>query len=624
VSRAVGFLVRTVLLVIGLAVAAVLWIRVFGLPDRLCDEMMQWAGGAGVFALEAESIRLDRWDRLEIRGVRAYRKRVVGPACAEAESVRVDLDLGAIRRRAFCIRSVEVAGAIVRPLAFFAPASCEGGGGPPDLRFDVPVKVSGGQVQGVSVREFSCRVVGAGPDLRFENMAGTLSHGGMEGPVQADIGCSLVTGLVTGRVVTAFHPLLLEPVFLEWKLFFLPTLFRRFDFGATAPDVDAGFSVRPNVTPDLDIEAQVRLREGTYRGVPFMRADGMVHVHFSGGTNLTVGVAPLAIIRRDGVGEGQFVVDVTDETVTFDGVASMHPRAVARMVDVFTHDELKPFRFDGASRIAAKGRVDYRESQDRTAFTTTVDLKNVAFRDFLFEEMQLALDVRGRTNTITGIQGRFAEGAFAGTGEVIVPVREEDPPSYRIRVRLEDANFTRFLEERKVKVEAGIRGHLHAEADLSGLAGEGQGKTVRGRGVVRVREGRVFSLPLFGGLSTILARLIPGLDFVLRQTDATAEFVVRNGRIVCDPVSIEGDVLSIEGRGEATLDGKLDFNVRVTLMKDNTLVGKLVRSLTYPLSWLFEFRLRGTIDNPEWYPVNFSRDLLERVGLKDGVAAGKP
>jgi hypothetical protein len=42
------------------------------------------------------------------------------------------------------------------------------------------------------------------------------------------------------------------------------------------------------------------------------------------------------------------------------------------------------------------------------------------------------------------------------------------------------------------------------------------------------------------------------------------------------------------------------------------------------LSWLFEFRLRGTIDNPEWYPVNFSRDLLERVGLKDGVAAGKP
>jgi len=331
-------------------------------------------------------------------------------------------------------------------------------------------------------------------------------------------------------------------------------------------------------------------------------------------------VDPVAIIRRDGVGEGMFLVNAVDETVAVDGVASMHPRAAARMIGIFTQDELKPFRFDGASRITAKGRADYRESFARTAFTATVDLKNVGFHDFLLEDVQMALDVKGRTNTISSIRGRFAEGAFAGDGEVVIPVSRGDPPSYRVRLRLEDASFARFLEERKVKVEPGIRGQLHAEATLGGLAGEGQGKTVRGQGVVRVREGRVFSLPLFGGLSRILTKLIPGLDFVLRQTDATAEFKIRDGRVVCDSVNIEGDVLSLEGRGEATFDGKLDFTVRVALMKDSTIVGKLLRGITYPLSWLFEFRLRGTIDNPEWYPVNFSRDLLERLGMKEPSA----
>ena len=31
---------------------------------------------------------------------------------------------------------------------------------------------------------------------------------------------------------------------------------------------------------------------------------------------------------------------------------------------------------------------------------------------------------------------------------------------------------------------------------------------------------------------------------------------------------------------------------------------------------LFEFRLRGTVQDPRWYPENFSTDLLEKLGLR--------
>jgi hypothetical protein len=60
----------------------------------------------------------------------------------------------------------------------------------------------------------------------------------------------------------------------------------------------------------------------------------------------------------------------------------------------------------------------------------------------------------------------------------------------------------------------------------------------------------------------------------------------------------------------------MDFHVRVKLMKDNNVVARLVRVLTFPISKLFEFRLRGTLDDPHWYPVNFSGDLLEKIGLR--------
>jgi hypothetical protein len=41
-----------------------------------------------------------------------------------------------------------------------------------------------------------------------------------------------------------------------------------------------------------------------------------------------------------------------------------------------------------------------------------------------------------------------------------------------------------------------------------------------------------------------------------------------------------------------------------------------LRAITYPLSKLFEFRLKGTVSSPEWYPINFSSELLEKIGLK--------
>jgi hypothetical protein len=126
----------------------------------------------------------------------------------------------------------------------------------------------------------------------------------------------------------------------------------------------------------------------------------------------------------------------------------------------------------------------------------------------------------------------------------------------------------------------------------------------------------VFLFPLFGGLSRYLAGIVPGLDFVLRQTDLKTDFTIADGVVRMDRVLIEGDVFSLLGKGHYDLRDELDFDVQVALMKEHTLVAKVLRALTYPISKLFEFRLRGSLDDPRWYPVNFSTDLLERLGLK--------
>ena len=67
-----------------------------------------------------------------------------------------------------------------------------------------------------------------------------------------------------------------------------------------------------------------------------------------------------------------------------------------------------------------------------------------------------------------------------------------------------------------------------------------------------------------------------------------------------------------------TLEGNLDYHVQLTLMREHNLVAKLLRVLTYPVSKLFEFRVRGPIEDPKWYPTNFSGDLLIKLGAGNG------
>jgi len=91
---------------------------------------------------------------------------------------------------------------------------------------------------------------------------------------------------------------------------------------------------------------------------------------------------------------------------------------------------------------------------------------------------------------------------------------------------------------------------------------------------------------------------------------------VAASHITTDKVKIEGSVLSLKGRGQCGFDKDVDFHVQVKLMKDNNVVARLVQLVTLPLSKLFEFRLRGSLEDPRWYPENFSTDLLEKIGLR--------
>lgn len=137
-----------------------------------------------------------------------------------------------------------------------------------------------------------------------------------------------------------------------------------------------------------------------------------------------------------------------------------------------------------------------------------------------------------------------------------------------------------------------------------------------GHGHVEIKDGHLLQLPLFAGLTQQLATHVPGVNFLVEQSQASLDYRIENGVLKTDNIYIEGGVFSIMmyGTFDAVHD-RLAFTVRVQFMKKDSMFGKY---LLHPLTWpftklLLEFRLTGSAAKPEWKYVSVLDRVLEVV-----------
>jgi len=96
----------------------------------------------------------------------------------------------------------------------------------------------------------------------------------------------------------------------------------------------------------------------------------------------------------------------------------------------------------------------------------------------------------------------------------------------------------------------------------------------------------------------------------MRQTDARASFVIKDGKIHADDIVIEGEVITLACEGDYYLNGDLDFAVQVKLLKKNTLVGGILHLALMPVTKMLEFRLTGTVKDPHWCPAYLPKEMF--------------
>ncbi|MBR2982649.1 MAG: hypothetical protein IKC80_05415 [Kiritimatiellae bacterium] len=330
------------------------------------------------------------------------------------------------------------------------------------------------------------------------------------------------------------------------------------------------------VNNDFNLKLDLHPELGKYNGVPMRNADGKIDLFvYTRGTNLNFNTQIGPISAHDRAGKqlsGKILIRGTNNVnrLYFDSVSEIGAGALLDIVGYLNKGELDWLECETPPKVTVKGMLaaDYARQS----------------------ENDLHGRVEFRSGSVLGVPMRDVKCDFAYVGDEVV---------------FRDFSGSGKIGDRDGDVSGIFRMKVREGAEFP--------RDLNGSGSIRVENGCIVRMKLFMGLTDLMAEKVPGIGNVVNQTNASADFTITNGVLRSDNVRIEGKIFSIRMKGsyDAVRDD-LDFKVQVQFFKQNSIVGKLLRPLTWAFSeLLLDFRLTGPLDDPKWSYENIVKKMME-------------
>lgn len=609
--RAARWILGLLLKIVGSAAALLVLLAVgftwYGLPTVITEHLMRNVD-TGSLAVKARRVQLDLRHGLRFRGATIHLKRDIGPPILEAEDLVLSISPRAIWRGGQPLR-----GMIVRQGAL--RRSRAGGMTRTERKpLTLWLEIEACDVLGFKVEAATLTYRANARNIWYDNMRGIIGEGTDKGPFKASVHLDTVERRYDGHIQSRFNLSEYHGFFDEFGIDAATEVTRRFRFENVMPRSELIFRGAAGSSGFIEVDASFDMPACHYRDTACDQFLAALKIHISG-TNSSIRLDPVRFVRDERFLEATATLYPRRNVIDFQVDSTLHPETAARIIDPGLVDALQPFTFGESTTIYARGRV-VPSSPELTDVSAEVHGTGLGWGKFVTEACSFSLDINGSTTSVNRIEGELYNGKVTGRVRTY-PDASGTNRHFSVAGRLEAVRLKDLLANTTRKDFGDFAGLLTLTGYVRGKTASGIGPPAEGRVKASIRHGRLFSVPFFGGLTALLARKIPGLGGLVGKQEAAATFEIRDGAARTKNLHIDGNVLRLEATGKYFFDGRLDFDVHVTLAKKN-IVRDLLR---IPLELLneafFETMLSGTTDDPHWYLKRFSRDLFKKFGLFD-------
>ena len=435
------------------------------------------------------------------------------------------------------------------------------------------------------------------------------------GAVQFDPATGLVEGQIAGRLV----PERIYPLLRMLGANGVERIARRFAFGVSPVEVDARFRVAP-AEPRSELRITLSVADCTYDGVSIRRANAVITAEGSNDLD-RISIQPLLCERSDGMLSGSLTIDTAASNVDFTAQSNMPVEPLLRIIRVNINPDKYGISFAMSPRLTATGRVPLDGDPDGIVLTGTLMAPTATVRRVLLQNLQCNFGISSNTYLLQNVRATTAGGDVSGTITLVVPPGAGTQATYRTSFKVDHMDVEVFAAQ--LGFTNRPFGKASAEIVLASCFGTQHDRAMNGSGDFRLEKATLGRIPLFAGLTDYMARTVPGVDLLVNQSEASIPFVVSNGVLRSDNVLVEGGVFSIGGTGTYSFPAdNLDFNVRASIFKQRTWLGRIFQVVTFPFSkLLLEFRVKGSVDNPVWEYCGVIERIVDSVG--DAVGGKK-
>ncbi|MGN0854471.1 MAG: AsmA-like C-terminal region-containing protein [Kiritimatiellia bacterium] len=435
----------------------------------------------------------------------------------------------------------------------------------------------------------------------------------LDGNWRIDFNTQKVTGEVHGLATQPLVRPLIEALDITSALPYIDAF-----TGVSEPIPAQGDFAIDMMRGDFDMRLTLSPKTPTYRGAPFRQADGTLGVHTEiRGTNCNVRLTvdlPAATDANGRTLSGRIGVTNIDGVarLAYDVRSSIDFAEALKVADFLTADDLSMIACHTPPVLTVKGVSG--TSVDDLAYNDidfTARVEKSTFLGLRLNNVVARFRLKG---DVLDFYEATAEGSTGGRisapGVLRIPRFDGDRAEFATKITYTGGSLQEMSEF--FKFDLGERcGRVDGWCELAAPATTNFVSRLNGQGHVEITDGYLAQIKLFAGLTQILADKVPGVGFLVNQSQASADFTLTNGVFRSDNVYIEGGVVSLKGWGSYDIaHDNLDFDVRVQFVKKESLLGKILHPVTFPFTkLLLEFKATGPIDEPKWNYIS----IIDRI-----------
>ncbi|HEV8542887.1 MAG TPA: hypothetical protein VGR78_10890 [Verrucomicrobiae bacterium] len=285
-------------------------------------------------------------------------------------------------------------------------------------------------------------------------------------------------------------------------------------------------------------------------------------------------------------------VDIPAEVMFVTNVVStIDPWVAMSLVGEDAYDAIDPYRFAKTPTVRVEGNVPLRHwSKANLHFHVTGD-------DFSFWKLHMANiagDVWWKADYLwlSNVVANFYGGEARWSG------------SFFIEKKHAQYSFTGITTNTDLHpLVADIFGTNKVEGTLGGAllitsANTGDEKSWNGRGSAVLKDGFLWSIPIFGVFSPILDAVVPGVGNN-KISSGSGDFAITNSVIHTRNMQVRAPAFRLDYKGKIDMDGKLEARVDAEILRDAWVFGKLFSTALWPVAKAFEANISGKIQEPK-------------------------